>query len=244
MKLRTDFVTNSSASSFIFTRKLDADEIIKMGKKVFAGTDELDFWEAEWSCTLESAAAEFAAEILPFAEREVGDIFRIIDWYEYNIYGMIFDIFDAAKVNVAVAKKKAEEFFGNLDIYDVTPEQLKKLSALIAIYYTSPRNEDDKTAANYILTRNGINAMVFELWTDKPRFLWYYKDVRAILRFYPEGFRKYALEFEGKNSAELFHYVTNGAYMFGCDDGYWCYGDLGNVLKHFDECVLWDPHMG
>ena len=256
MKLRTDFVTNSSSSSFVFTRKLGEDEIIKMLYNIYPNLelfkhDEWDVFGCKNMEEMKEWIKEFSDNVKSMQKLSSEDIVEFFEWYECDILIKLFDIKVAQGTAQCDKYDIVKEFLRHFEAWDITDEQLKTLTAIYIFEFLQNKYCDDdyteelmvflrhrsRIAENFVITKKETEKAVSDVLSGIAEYQLY-----DILKAHPEKFKAFAADYVDKNMGEIMADIVKADNIYY--DWGWYYYDLDKILSAFPECVLHCIHMG
>ena len=244
MKIRTDFVTNSSSSSYI----LKDDNMEEIQKAFEARKGEI--LSEEWYN--EEAYEQFlywmkSIKPTPIREHELSAIFEVAGWYRNYIYKNIFEgkLGEGITIDWEDFWKWEKLLLKRLEEIGLTDEMLEQLVMVLMLECIDEKNYctgknwkdrygDDKvseeTIADYLLdvvsqeVYLGDEILLFAVWG-------YYDKVLAC-----------ALKWAYKPAGEILEELLGAKYMYF--DSMETHYLIGETIEASPNCILGCNHMG
>ena len=238
MKLRLDYVTNSSSSSYIFKDKKEFEKVWEKWKEEFPEW----FRDDEWGKIFRMEGLR----VLPMKEHSVRNMFYVLIWYQDDIYRKIFA--DYPKKGAESCKTLEEyrasqsRFVKILDDREWTDKQLGMITMILLIYCMEDKGiyvgveQVVPSRIEYIDFEKYLWAMLSkEKWPD---------DCLLQYAFSHYGVRilELAEEYVKKEAGELFSELLDAEYM--CFEENEMEPEIDKWLSSVKDCMYACNHMG
>ena len=237
MKIRLDYVTNSSSSSFIL--KDNSSKLIREAVSNRLSIEPRDEWEMQDYELARSWTSEIIGE--PFGEHRIDDLREVYEWYRNELLCRILGVaywtswaeYDdwIDKVKAVVSEKWQEV------------EIKEKLSAVFTldIYERILWNNgiEEPKGGSIIIYQEHLETYIWEFISS------WNIDHNVLYRFYLDNLEeilKYAKRFDKRSYADVMEYLFDAPYLYF--DEVETHYLICEALRDADFCTYSCGHMG
>lgn len=250
MKYRSDFVTNSSSSSFIFT-----DNLLKKRKQTVADyivkhfSDQPAVLQIEQEWHREEFDRDFewiAHDLVPMKECSFLDAQELTDWYDEELQTIALIGVEAFLANdrTPYSREALDRIIHEGSFSEEARQRLTALLALRFLFDTSSWNPLEPEGIRKDVFRR---EMIDELYlVISEEFLWYNEWSQWLRDFFYqqyEGLPALLEPYIGASVGALLEAILGPCYLFFVDYEF-PYPNLSDALSHLPSCILGRSHMG
>ena len=256
MKTRSDFVTNSSSSSFILRSK-DVEKYIPaaVGRAWEEGADLYkdiydDYWDRveRLAKYTEERFETLCREITPIEEQDAEDVCECFEWYFEDLLEITLGYSPQKDADENEFKSKGFEGFLQTPAFNgLSEETAEKAAELVVLYVMSRENWDlwgKQTETINSLTAESCECSLYDIVEGEKFDFGFYSD-RVIYALTVNNFEKlarYIQKYADKTAGAILGDITGAKYMFFDDEEIDWY--IYTTLNDAEECLLCCNHMG
>lgn len=256
MKIRTDFVTNSSSSSFIFKENNMHRLKQRVLKYIQKNADKFDY---EMFNRYYGGGAEIfnvmCGQLLPIREHPLEDILEVYNWYSEDILSIaVYGHHPSDKEPKKVDQKELCQMISDKALSENAALKLTGIIALEYLQYWRNRERfhfdwgftySDSVQRNdkdhYVLTTENIQEHLWHFFECQDLFLpgsCFYQFIEVYLSELENMLKHYA----GMTIGEILEEVIDAHYMyFDYQETHYLYAD---AIIECPECLFGCNHMG
>lgn len=237
MKIRTDFVTNSSSSSFIF-KEFDLEKV-KWAVEQRLLIPPQDEWEEEDYAYVKDAAPYIVGK--RFCEYEISDLFRVYEWYQEEIISSIARV-DKRKywVDRESWRQEIKRVFAE-NAYEGDTE--KRLAAMLILdVCTEYLHVTDLLKSHEKKTEISMAFIKMQIWEYMGSWAIEYNELQDYYLNNIERLLVAAEEFDGKQFADVLEFLFEAQYLYF--DDFETHYIICEALEKAGLCLYACGHMG